>query len=133
MDSPQLIYLPKIVDERGNLSFLQEGVGCPFIPIRVFWTYNVQGGSVRGGHGYKTQNEIIVAVNGSFDVRLEYDGIEKVFTLRRGDVALFLPPRTWRCMENFSTNGIGLHLSDQVFSEDDYIRDREAINQLAGR
>ena len=119
-----LVQLPKISDPRGNLTFIQNGVGCPFEIKRVFWTFNVPGGSVRGGHAYRTQQEVVIAINGSFDVVTRtLDGEEARFRLERGDVGLYLPPMMWRHLENFSTNGIGLHLSSSSFDPSDYIRD----------
>lgn len=119
-----LIQLPKIADPRGNLSFIQQGSYLPFSPKRVFWTFNVPSGSTRGGHAYKSQWELIVAINGAFDVVVK-ESFERVhcFRLDRGDKGLLLPPMTWRSMENFSTNGMGLHLSDSKYDASDYIRD----------
>lgn len=123
----ELIELPQIVDPRGNLTFLQKDVGCPFEIQRVFWTFNVPGGSVRGGHAYKTQQELIVAINGAFDVVVnETGGAESRYRLDRGNVGLFLPSGIWRRMEGFSTNGIGLHFMNGVFDAGDYIRDCNA-------
>ena len=119
-----LIQLPQIMDPRGNLTFLQNGVGCPFAVKRVFWTFNVPGGSVRGGRAYKTQQELIVAINGAFDVVVsESSGTKSRYRLDRGNVGLFLPSGTWRRMEAFSTNGIGLHLMSGLFDAGEYIRE----------
>ena len=126
MTNPRLINLPKILDERGNLTFIQKGVGSPFSIKRVFWTFNVPGGSRRGGHAYRTQHELIVAINGAFDVcTMTTDGHEQRFRLERGYVGLYLPPMTWRHMENFSTNGVGLHFCNDRFRPEDYLRDEE--------
>ena len=120
----EIVTLHKITDPRGNLTFIQKGQGIPFEPKRVFWTFNVPSGSVRGGHAYKSQWELIVAINGAFDVVVkEPDGKEVRFHLDRGNKGLLLPPMTWRWMEKFSTNGMGLHLSDSFYDEADYIRD----------
>ena len=120
----EIVTLPKITDPRGNLTFIQKGQGIPFEPKRVFWTFNVPSGSVRGGHAYKSQWELIVAINGAFDVVVkEPDGKEVRFHLDRWNKGLLLPPMTWRWMEKFSTNGMGLHLSDSFYDEADYIRD----------
>lgn len=120
----EIINLPKITDPRGNLTFIQQGHGLPFVPKRVFWTFNVPSGASRGGHAYRKQMELIVAINGSFDVCITRpDGTEESFIMNRGDQGLLLPPLTWRSMENFSTNAMGLHLSDSSFDEGDYIRD----------
>ncbi len=121
-----LIDLPKILDARGNLTFIQAPDHVPFEIKRVFWIYDVPGGEIRGGHAYKTQKEIIIALSGSFDLVItDIQGNTQRFTLNRSYYGLFLPPMTWRHIENFSTNSLGLHLSDAFFSEQDYWRDFE--------
>ena len=127
----EIVTLPKITDPRGNLTFIQKGQGIPFEPKRVFWTFNVPSGSVRGGHAYKSQWELIVAINGAFDVVVkEPDGREIRHRLDRGNKGLLLPPMTWRWMEEFSTNGMGLHVSDLKFDSSDYIREFEEFKRL---
>ena len=124
----KIIALPQIVDARGNLTFLQNGIGCPFNIKRAFWTFNVPGGSVRGGYAYKTQQELIVAINGAFDVIVcAAEGSESRYRLDRGNVGLFLPSGTWRRMEAFSINGIGLHLMSGAFDAEDYIREQTSL------
>lgn len=73
---PQIIKLPKFLDKRGNLSFIEEEKHIPFKIQRTYWIYDVPGGEARGGHAYKTNEEFIVALSGSFDVILD-DGEEK--------------------------------------------------------
>ena len=122
--NPHIIDLPKIIDPRGNLTFMENPRNIPFVIERVFWTYDVPGGEKRGGHAYKLQQEIIIALSGSFDVIITHiDGEEQKFQLNRSYYGLYLPPLTWRRMENFSTNSLGLHLSSRVFENEDYIRD----------
>ena len=121
----QLIQLPKIKDPRGNLTFFEDNEQIPFSIERVFWTYDMPGGQVRDGHAYKTQKEFVVALSGSFDVVVvNQDKSEERFHLNRSDFGLYLPPKTWRHIENFSTNALSFHASSALFSEDDYIRDR---------
>jgi hypothetical protein len=122
--------LPKIIDPRGNLTFLQNNDQIPFEIKRVFWTYDVPGGEIRGGHAYKIQQEIIIALSGSFDVVVvNKKGITEKFHLNRSYFGLYLPPNTWRHIENFSTNSFALHISSNSFEEEDYIRDfKEYLN-----
>jgi hypothetical protein len=121
--SVRLLDLPKILDKRGNLTFIQNG-NLPFSIQRVFWTYDVPGGEIRGGHAYKEQEEIIIALSGSFDVIVTNDkGDTNVYSLNRSYFGLYIPAKTWRHMGNFSTNSISLHLSSNLFDSDDYIRD----------
>jgi hypothetical protein len=131
MKSPKIIKLPKIIDSRGNLSFLQNPQQLPFEIKRVFWTFDVPGGETRGGHAYKTQEEIIIALSGSFDVIItDRDGSETKYSLNRSYYGLYLPALTWRHMENFSTNSLSLHLSSLVFNSDDYLREFEYFQNL---
>ena len=119
----KLLSLPKIEDDRGNLTFLQEQTHIPFKVQRVFWIYDVPGGQQRGGHAYKTQEEIIIALTGSFDVVVtNKDGEQQTFQLNRSYNALYIPPKTWRHIENHSTNAVSLHLSSRKFDAEDYIR-----------
>jgi hypothetical protein len=126
-----LIHFPKIADPRGNLTFLQNPQQLPFKIKRVFWTYDVPGGEIRGGHAYKVQNEIIVALSGSFDIVItNTDGSKDKFSLNRSYYGLYIPALTWRHMENFSTNSLGLHLSNETFSTGDYVRDFEKFKAM---
>lgn len=128
IEEPTFINLPKLVDPRGNLTFLQNNAQIPFEIKRVFWTYDVPGGETRGGHAYKTQQELIIALSGSFDVIItKSNGQVEKYNLNRSYFGLYLPPNTWRHMENFSTNSVCLHLSSSKFNEADYIRNFELI------
>lgn len=130
MQEPKLIELPKFADPRGNLTFLQHPDQLPFQIKRVFWLYDVPGGDSRGGHAYRTQHEIIIAMSGSFDVVVtREDHTTQTFHLNRSYYGLWVPPLTWRHIENFSTNSLGLHISSSSFSANDYIRDFEEYIQ----
>ncbi|MBS1735225.1 MAG: WxcM-like domain-containing protein [Bacteroidetes bacterium] len=127
---PQIIQLPKITDPRGNLTFLQNPDQLPFVIKRTFWTYDVPGGETRGGHAYRSQQEIIIALSGSFDVVITNQNNEQqIFSLNRSYYGLFLPANTWRHMQNFSTNSLSLHLSDSLFNKEDYIREFETFQK----
>lgn len=120
---PELINLPKIIDERGNLSFFEHPQQLPFEIARTYWIYDVPSGEIRGSHAFKEQQEFIVALSGSFDIIL-HDGEQEIkFTLNRSYSGLFIPKMYWRRLENFSTNSLALIVSDKSYSEHDYIRD----------
>lgn len=133
MELPTIIDLPKILDPRGNLTFMEYSKILPFEIKRVFWTYDVPGGESRGGHAYHQQQELIIALSGSFDIVItEGSGEQKKFQMNRSYYGLYLPPKTWRHMENFSTNSLSLHLSSHEFDASDYIRNFDEIkNQNA--
>ena len=122
-DKPQIVNLPKHEDPRGNLSFIEEENHIPFKIERTYWIYDVPGGQVRGGHAFKKQQELIVALSGSFDVVVNDGKEKKTFSLNRSYYGLYIPAGLWRQMENFSTNALAIVLSSTPFSENDYIRE----------
>jgi dTDP-4-dehydrorhamnose 3,5-epimerase-like enzyme len=119
----KLINLPKIEDERGNLSFIEEQHHVPFKIKRTYWIYDVPGGEIRGSHAYKESEEFVVAISGSFDVVLHDGKEEKKYSLNRSYYGVYVPRLVWRKLENFSTNSLALILSSTSFDENDYIRD----------
>ncbi|WP_316817973.1 FdtA/QdtA family cupin domain-containing protein [Pedobacter nyackensis] len=119
----RIIELPKIIDPRGNLSFLEGNSHAPFEIKRTYWIYDVPGGEERGGHSYINNQEFIVALSGSFDIVVD-DGTEKkVFSLNRSYYGLYVPNGLWRGMENFSTNSLAFVVASEDYDEKDYIRD----------
>lgn len=130
MEGIELIQLPKIVDPRGNLSFIEEGSQIPFQIERAYWIYDVPGGEMRGGHAFYEMQEFIVALSGSFDVVLD-DGIsKKIISLNRSYSGVYIPKMIWRSLENFSTNSLALVLSDKPYDAKDYIRDYDLYLKL---
>ncbi|MGL4293396.1 MAG: sugar 3,4-ketoisomerase [Bacteroidales bacterium] len=121
----QIIELPRIFDDRGNLSVIQEGSPLPFKIERVYWIYDVPGGESRSGHAFREQSEFIVAISGSFDVVLHDGDQERRISLNRSYKGVFVPPMTWRRLDNFSTNALCLVLSSTAYDEADYIYDFE--------
>ena len=125
-----LIQFPKITDPRGNLSVIEEMSHTPFIIKRVYWVYDVPGGETRGGHAYRENEEVIVALSGSFDVLLDDGkGGRQQISLNRSYYGLFVPKGTWRELTNFSTNSLALILSSTEYTTEDYIRDYEQFRK----
>ncbi len=123
MEAPHIIQLPKFLDDRGNLSFIEENNHIPFRIERTYWIYDVPGGERRGGHAYLNLQEFIVAISGSFDVVLHDGEKEMRFSLNRSYYGLYVPKMMWREIENFSTNSLALILADNKYKENEYIRD----------
>ena len=121
---PAIIDLPKFLDRRGNLSFIEQGQHIPFDIARTYWVYDVPGGETRGGHAYRQNQELIVALSGSFDVVLtNAAGERSVWHMNRSYYGLYIPHGWWRELENFSTNSLALVLASTPYSPEDYIRD----------
>jgi len=120
----QIIEIPKIHDRRGNLSVI-EGNTIPFELKRVYYLYDVPSGSERGGHSHKEQQELLIAISGSFDVILKDGDQEKMVTLNKPNFGLLIGKGIWRELQDFSSGSICLVMASDVFEENDYIRDYE--------
>jgi hypothetical protein len=125
-----IIQLPKILDDRGNLTFLEANRHVPFDIARVYWIYDVPGGESRGSHAYRELQEVVIALSGSFDMFLDDGMAQKVVTLNRAYYGLYVPNMIWRRMQNVSTNAVALVLASLPYSTDDYIWDYPEYQKL---
>ena len=123
----RIIQLPKVEDQRGNLSYYESLNHVPFEIKRSYWIYDVPGGQKRGGHAFKEQHEFIIALSGSFDVIINDGTSETTFSLNRSYSGLYVPNMLWREMLNFSTNSLALIVSSTNYADSDYIRDFDSF------
>lgn len=131
LDKVRIIDFPKICDPRGNLSFIEGGRHIPFSIKRVFYIYDVPGGECRGGHAHRECSIVIIAVSGSFELRLT-DGInEKTVLLNRSNRGVLIPPGIWDTMHEFTTGTVALALASHPYEEEDYIRDYDEFVEYA--
>jgi dTDP-4-dehydrorhamnose 3,5-epimerase-like enzyme len=133
-----LIELPKISDPRGNLTFVEGGNHIPFDIKRVYYLYDVPGGSDRGAHAHKNLHQFVVAMSGSFDIVLDDGERQQRFHLNRSYYGLYICPMMWRTLDNFSSGSVCMVLASEPYDADDYIHDHNEFlarvrhNPLAG-
>lgn len=127
-----LINLPRFLDERGNLSFLENGSPLPFEIKRVHWLYDVPGGETRGGLAYKETEEFIIAMSGSFDVLVDDGVTSERISLNRSYMGIHVPKGMWRAIDNFSTNAVALIVASTLYNPDDAIRDYQDFKRWRG-
>lgn len=118
----KIINLPKLTDPRGNLTFIEGNRHIPFDIKRIYYLYDVPGGSERGGHAHKALNQLIIAISGTFDVILSDGCDKKRFHLNRSFQGLYVCPMLWRELDNFSSGSVCLVLASNVYDETDYYR-----------
>jgi dTDP-4-dehydrorhamnose 3,5-epimerase-like enzyme len=130
LDQCSILNFPKITDFRGNLSFIEENKHVPFQIKRVYYLYDVPSGATRGGHAHRELQQLVIALSGSFDVVLD-DGFHKrKFFLNRPHYGLYIAPKVWRELENFSSNSVALVLVSEVYDESDNIREYDDFKKL---
>lgn len=130
LEKCRIIELPKISDPRGNLTFIEQQRHMPFDIQRVYYLYDVPGGESRAGHGHKELQQLIIAVAGSFDVRLDDGKNKKTFHLNRSYQGLYVAPMIWRELDNFSSGAVCLVLASTLYDEQDYYRDYQDFLSL---
>ncbi len=119
----RIIDLPRIADERGNLTFIESGRHIPFEIKRVYYLYDVPGGSARAGHAHKALHQVLIAMSGSFDVTVDDGTLRKTFRLNRSYYGLYVPPLVWREIDDFSSGSVCLAVVSAPFDEAYYYRD----------
>jgi hypothetical protein len=125
----KIINLPKIINKKGNLTFLEANKHIPFEFKRVYYLYDVPGGKTRGGHAHKRLQQFIIAASGSFDVVLD-DGFQtKRFHLNRSYYGLYIPSMLWRELDNFSSGSVCLSVVSELYDERDYIRNYQVFKK----
>ncbi len=125
IEDSRIIELPKISDPRGNLTFVEGGRHIPFDIKRVYYLYDVPGGSERGAHGHRDLQQLIIAMSGSFDITLDDGHNKRSFHMNRSYYGLYVPPMMWREIDNFSSGAVCMVLASDYYNEADYFRDYE--------
>ncbi len=130
MNESYIIELPKFLDARGNLSFVEQNKHIPFEIQRTYWLYDVPGGESRGGHAYKNTEEFIISLSGCFDVIVDNGDERKTFQMNRSYYGLYIPKGVWREIVNFSSNSLALEFASTQYDANDYIRDYKEFQLL---
>ncbi len=122
-----LISLPKIIDSRGNLTFIENQRHIPFDIKRVFYLYDVPTRESRGAHAHKTLRQFIICLSGSFDVVVDDGKAQAAFHLNCPWEGLYIPPMIWAAEVNFDHGSTCLVLASDFYDESDYYRDYQTF------
>ena len=125
-----LVQLPRIADERGSLAFGEAERHIPFPVRRVFWTYSIKDGNIRGDHAHRTCEMVLFPIGGSFDIEID-DGESKVL-LHMDDASqgVYIPPLVWCKLMNFTKDAACISLASEEYRSEDYIHDYEEFKRL---
>lgn len=117
-----LLQLPRVVDSRGALSFVEGGKHVPFTIARLFYMYDFPRGTRRGGHAHRECHQFLIAQEGKFEVVLD-DGTNRcAVVLERPDHGLHIPPGIWVELTSLSERAVITALASAPYIEADYLR-----------
>lgn len=133
VDACALLNLPRFTEERGHLSFVEEHHHIPYPIARIFYLYGVPRHAIRAGHALRTCAQLIVALNGSFDISLKDGLATRTVTLSDPAQGLSVPPKIWREITNFTPGAICLVLASEPYDEKAYYDFYEEYLDAVGR
>ena len=117
-----LLEFPVAVDNRGSLS-IAEGYTLPFEIKRVFWIYDIAEEKTRGGHAHNSCEEIVIAVNGSFDMVIDDGHDRMVVRMDSPNKGIYIKKNVWCELRNFSCGTICLVLASERYNTEGYMKD----------
>ena len=119
-----IVKLPFHSDERGTIAFVEDNF---FIIKRVFFIKDVPLKKTRACHAHKNMTELIIPLNGSFELYL-YDGkIDKEYLLDNSSTGILIKPNIWIEIKNFKKNSICLVLASEIHSKTKYIKKKSDL------
>lgn len=119
----RIVELPEIVDDRGSLCVVESGKEIDFDVKRAYYMFGMPPGTKRGGHGHRRLRQLIIAVHGRFEVKVDDGFSTRTFVLDHPRLGLYMTPMVWRDMVDFSPGTVGLWLVSEPYDESDYYRD----------
>jgi hypothetical protein len=118
-------------DNRGSLIALEGDRNIPFDIKRVYYIFGTKEGVRRGFHAHKTLKQVAVCIKGSCKFLLD-DGKDKCeIELNAPYVGLYFEGLLWREMFDFSPDCVLMIFADDIFKEEDYIRDYDEFLGLS--
>lgn len=118
-------------DERGNLVVIEgDGMDIPFDIKRVFYIYGSDSEVVRGSHANRESEFLLVNVSGTSKVRIDNGFEEKIISLNKPRMGLYITSMVWKDMYEFSKDSVLLVLSNKHYDSKEYIRDYEEYKKI---
>lgn len=98
------INLASVHDKRGILTSIESNIDIPFEIRRIFYMHHII--SDRGGHAHIDTDQVVVAISGSFQIKL-FDGTsELVFKMDDPVKGLYIPRMLFITLSDFSAGAI---------------------------
>jgi WxcM-like, C-terminal len=123
LSQARLVDLPGNPEELRQVTVVELDERAPFPVRRVYWIHGVSAGDLRGHHAHRTTQQLMVAVNGAFEVVLDDGRDTRRFRLDAPTRALWVPGGLWRVFETLVDGSVMLVMASSHFDEREYIRD----------
>jgi dTDP-4-dehydrorhamnose 3,5-epimerase-like enzyme len=129
----KILNFPKVTDNRGSLTYINNLTQIPFEIKRVFIVSGVPQGLSRGGHAHKILQEVLIPISGNFCVEVS-DGTNCAeIHLSEDDAGILIPPSSWRVVTKYSPGAICLSLCSEKFDNSDYLHTWQEFKDYYGK
>lgn len=110
---------------------VERQIRFPIRRVYTIWSFG-GGRALRGCHAHKRLEQVLLCVNGSFELNLD-DGVKRRrLRMKRSPNGVYLGPRLWHTMRRFSDDCVIIVLASERYRESDYIRDYEEFRTVVG-
>jgi len=114
----------------GSLVFFEANRDIPFAFKRVYYTYGVKEGIIRGYHAHKALEQLLICVYGAIEIMCD-NGEKKEYTVLDDPAkGLYVGPGIWHTMKWLKDDSVLLVLASEYYDESDYIRDYDEFIRL---
>ena len=114
----------------GSLVFFEANKHIPFAFKRVYYTYGVKEGIIRGHHAHKALEQLLICVYGAIEIMCD-DGKKKEYTVLDDPAkGLYVGKGIWHAMKWLKDDSVLLVLASEYYDESDYIRDYDEFIRL---
>jgi 5-deoxy-D-glucuronate isomerase len=111
MEKSRLVKIPKMVDSRGSLSFVECGNQIPFEVRLATWSFGIPLGAANVEARKLADREVILIVlAGSLAVEVHNGTQKESYKLDRPDIGLYVPRESRQTVKNLSPNTVVLAL-----------------------
>ena len=128
VEGVHLLKFREMLDHRGDLIVMEEGIDVPIIVKRIFIVKGSDG-TTRGKHAHYKCTQIISCLSGLVRVCCEDGSHSKEFVLEGANTGLLIPPGIWAEQIYDATNTVLHVMCDRIYEEEDYIRDYKCFKQ----
>ena len=119
----RLLQFDVFEDERGKLIALEGNRAIPFEIKRVFYMYDTGAGIERGRHANMISKQVMVCLSGTCSVVIDDGKIKRVVALDSPNEGLYIGPKLWREVKDFSKGCVLMVFTDTYYTEHEYVTD----------
>jgi hypothetical protein len=114
------VEFPPVADARGCLTAIESSRSIPFSINRVYLVHDVK--ADRGGHAHRDTEQVVLAIAGSFRLRLSTPWEEKIFDLEEIGRGVHIQPMTYIELSRFTPGAVALVLASTHYRKERSLR-----------